>query len=400
MANGVAGRRTAEPRAGEGAGAANDAVPDGGPTDTPRPPAALPEATRPDRAPGAEVPRWLQTGAAWSWRLLLLAIAAYIVARVAAVLYLVVVPCAAAILLTALLQPLAGRLRRAGLGPLGATWCTLLLAIVPLAGAVFLVTSRVRAEYPNLVTQFKHTTADIQSWLAGSPFHLRTGSLQTLSNNVVKYLSQHKSLVEGTVVTGSRIVVEILAGVVLCFFVSFFLIKDGGRIWAWLISRLEAGRKRRTDLAGHAAWQAIVYYVRGTVAVAAIHAVVMGITLTILGAPLVAPLALFMFLAAFVPLVGMLVAGGLAILVVLATKGWIAALILFGIMVVMNQLEGHLLQPQVVGKMVRLHPLAVILVLAVGGVVAGIAGAVVAVPITAAVTSAARALRDDDSAAV
>ena len=400
MANGVAGRRTAESRAGDAA--ANGAVP-GGPPGTAQPPAALSEAARQGRAPGAEgagVPRWLQTGAAWSWRLLLLAIAAYIVARVAAVLYIVVVPCAAAILLTALLQPLAGRLRRAGLGPLGATWCTLLLAVAALAGAVFLVTSRVRAEYPTLVTQFKHTTADIQSWLAGPPFHLRTGSLQTLSNDVVKYLSQHKSLVEGTVVTGSRIVVEILAGVVLCFFVSFFLIKDGDRIWGWLTVRLEAERKRRTDLAARAAWKAIVYYVRGTVAVAAIHAVVIGITLTIMGAPLVAPLTLFMFLAAFVPLVGMLVAGGLAILVVLATKGWIAALILFGIMVVMNQLEGHLLQPQVVGKMVRLHPLAVILVLAVGGVVAGIAGAVVAVPITAAVTSAARALRDDDGTAV
>jgi len=400
MANGVAGRRTAESRAGDAA--ANGAAP-GGPPGTAQPPAALSEAARQGRAPGAEgagVPRWLQTGAAWSWRLLLLAIAAYIVARVAAVLYIVVVPCAAAILLTALLQPLAGRLRRAGLGPLGATWCTLLLAVAALAGAVFLVTSRVRAEYPTLVTQFKHTTADIQSWLAGPPFHLRTGSLQTLSNDVVKYLSQHKSLVEGTVVTGSRIVVEILAGVVLCFFVSFFLIKDGDRIWGWLTVRLEAERKRRTDLAARAAWKAIVYYVRGTVAVAAIHAVVIGITLTIMGAPLVAPLTLFMFLAAFVPLVGMLVAGGLAILVVLATKGWIAALILFGIMVVMNQLEGHLLQPQVVGKMVRLHPLAVILVLAVGGVVAGIAGAVVAVPITAAVTSAARALRDDDGTAV
>ena len=400
MANGVAGRRTAESRAGDAA--ANGAAP-GGPPGTAEPPAALTEAARQGRAPGAEgagVPRWLQTGAAWSWRLLLLAIAVYIVARVAAVLYIVVVPCAAAILLTALLQPLAGRLRRAGLGPLGATWCTLLLAVAALAGAVFLVTSRVRAEYPTLVTQFKHTTADIQSWLAGPPFHLRTGSLQTLSNDVVKYLSQHKSLVEGTVVTGGRIVVEILAGVVLCFFVSFFLIKDGDRIWGWLTVRLEAERKRRTDLAARAAWKAIVYYVRGTVAVAAIHAVVIGITLTIMGAPLVAPLTLFMFLAAFVPLVGMLVAGGLAILVVLATKGWIAALILFGIMVVMNQLEGHLLQPQVVGKMVRLHPLAVILVLAVGGVVAGIAGAVVAVPITAAVTSAARALRDDDGTAV
>jgi predicted PurR-regulated permease PerM len=125
----------------------------------------------------------------------------------------------------------------------------------------------------------------------------------------------------------------------------------------------------------------------------------MGITLSIMNAPLVAPLSLFMFLAAFVPLVGVLAAGGLAILVVLAAKGWVFAVILLGIMIVMNQLEGHLLQPQVVGKMVRLHPLAVILVLAVGGVVAGIAGAVVAVPITAAATRAVRALRDDDRTA-
>ena len=346
--------------------------------------------------PRSDVPRWLQTAAAWSWRLLLLAIVLYVAARVAALLYLVVVPCAGAILLTALLQPLTARLRRAGLAPLAATWCTVLLAIVLLAGAVFLVATRVRAEYPNLLTQVKHTTAQVQSWLAGPPFHLRTGNLQKLSDNLVKYLSQHKSLVEGTVVTGGRIVVEILAGVVLMFFVSFFLIKDGGRIWGWLTGRLQAERKRRADLAGGAAWQAVVYYVRGTVAIAAIHSLVMGITLTIMNAPLVAPLALFMFLAAFVPLVGVLAAGGLAILVVLAAKGWVYAVVLLGILIVMNQLEGHLLQPQVVGKMVRLHPLAVILVLAVGGVVAGIAGAVVAVPITAAVTRAVRALHDDD----
>jgi predicted PurR-regulated permease PerM len=356
---------------------------------------ATPAAAAPPELQAGSVPRWLQTSAAWSWRLLLLAAALYVAARVAALLYIVVVPCAAAILLTALLQPLTARFRRRGMSPLAATWCTLLLAIVLLGGAGWLVTTRVQADYPSLVTQFKHTTTQVQAWLAGPPFHLHTGSLQQLSNDVVKYLSQHKSAVEGTVVTGSRIVVELLAGVVLCFFVSFFLIKDGDRIWRWLTSRFQPERKRRADLAGAAAWQAVVYYVRGTSAVAAIHAVVMGITLTIIGAPLVAPLALFMFVAAFVPLVGVLVAGALAILVVLATKGWIAAIIVLVVLVVMNQLEGHLLQPQVVGKMVRLHPLAVILVLAVGGVVAGIAGAVVAVPITAAITRAARALRDD-----
>ncbi len=383
---------------------AEETPPDGEPA---RPAAAngtAPDEAAPNGTPAAEpppelqagsVPRWLQTSAAWSWRLLLLAAALYVAARVAALLYIVVVPCAAAILLTALLQPLTAPLRRRGMSPLAATWCILLLAIVLLGGAGWLVTTRVQADYPSLVTQFKHTTTQVQAWLAGPPFHLHTGSLQQLSNDVVKYLSQHKSAVEGTVVTGSRIVVELLAGVVLCFFVSFFLIKDGTRIWQWLTSRFQPERRRRANLAGAAAWQAVVYYVRGTVAVAAIHAVVIGVTLTIIGAPLVAPLALFMFLAAFVPLLGVLVAGAVALLVVLATKGWIAAIIVLIVMVVMNQLEGHLLQPQVVGKMVRLHPLAVILVLAVGAVVAGIAGAVVAVPITAAITRAARALRDD-----
>jgi predicted PurR-regulated permease PerM len=345
--------------------------------------------------PPDAVPRWLRVSAGWAWRLLLLAGLLYVAGKVAALLYIVIVPFAAAILLTALLQPLTARLRRSGLGPLAATWCTLLLAFALIGGAVWLVTARVEAEYPALVTQVGHTSTQIQDWLASSPFHIRTGNLEKISDNLVNYLSQHRSAVEGAALTGGRIVAEMLAGIVLCFFISFFLIKDGERIWSWLVSGLSAERGRRANLAGHAAWQAVVYYVRGTVVVAAIHAVVMGITLTIIGSPLVAPLALFMFVAAFVPLAGVLIAGTVAIIIVLAAKGLIAAVIVLAVMIVMNQLEGHLLQPQVVGKMVRLHPLAVILVLAVAGVVAGIAGAVVAVPITAALTSAARALRHD-----
>jgi predicted PurR-regulated permease PerM len=359
--------------------------------------AAEPAAVAAAPAPDA-VPRWLRVSAGWAWRLLLLAGLLYVAGKVAALLYIVIVPFAAAILLTALLQPLTARLRRSGLGPLAATWCTLLLAFALIGGAVWLVTTRVEAEYPALLTQVGHTSTQIQDWLASSPFHIRTGNLEKISDNLVNYLSQHRSAVEGAALTGGRIVVEMLAGIVLCFFISFFLIKDGERIWSWLVSGLSPERGRRANLAGHAAWQAVVYYVRGTVVVAAIHAVVMGITLTIIGSPLVAPLALFMFVAAFVPLAGVLIAGTVAIIIVLAAKGLIAAVIVLAVMIVMNQLEGHLLQPQVVGKMVRLHPLAVILVLAVAGVVAGIAGAVVAVPITAALTSATRALRHDAQA--
>jgi predicted PurR-regulated permease PerM len=339
------------------------------------------------------LPRWLRAGTAWGWRLLLLGFLVYVLARIAAVLYIVVVPCAASLLLTALLHPLEARLRRRGLRPLAATWCVMLLAIAIVAGVAALAATRVKAEYPTLLTELRHTSAQIQSWLSGPPFHLKAGDLDKASGGIVKYLSQHQSLVEGTVVTGGRIVAEVLAGVVLTAFVTFFLVKDGRKIWLFLIHRMRPENQERVDRAGRSAWTAVEYYVRGTVAVAAIHAVVMGVTLTIMSAPLAVPIAMFMFLAAFVPLVGVLVAGTLAVLVTLAAKGWIAALIVLGILIVMNQLEGHLLQPQIVGKMVRLHPLAVILVLAVGGVVAGIAGAVVAVPITAALTRAIPELR-------
>jgi len=180
---------------------------------------------------------------------------------------------------------------------------------------------------------------------------------------------------------------------VLMLFVMFFLIKDGERIWARLLGALRTDTAERVNRAGHAAWMAVVYYMRGTVAVAAIHAIVVGVTLSVMGVPLAFPLAVLVFVAAFVPLVGLLVAGALAILVTLAAKGWVDAVILLGILIIEDQLEAHLLQPQVVGRVIRLHPLAVILALAVGGVLAGIAGAVVAVPIVAVITRAVPELR-------
>jgi predicted PurR-regulated permease PerM len=339
------------------------------------------------------VPSWLQTGAAWSWRLLLLAVAIYLIARVLGILYIVVVPCVAALLLTAVLQPLTSRLRRAGLPALAATWVTLLIAALVVGGLVLLVANRVSADYPTVLAEAKHTTAQVQSWLAGPPFHVKNSNVQKFLNNIPSYLSKHKSLVEGTVVTGGKIATEFFGGLVLMLFVTFFLIKDGERIWNWLLGAMRIQTARRMDRAGHASWLVLVYYMRGTVAVAAIHAVVVGVALSIMGVPLALPLAVVVFVAAFVPLVGLLVAGALAIVVTLATKGWVDAVILLGILIIEDQLEAHLLQPQVVGKMIRLHPLAVILSLAVGGVLAGIPGAVVAVPIVAVITRALPELR-------
>jgi predicted PurR-regulated permease PerM len=354
-------------------------------------------ADAPDRrgtAPGQNrVPSWLQTAAAWSWRLLLLAIVIYLIARLLGILYIVVVPCIVALLLTALLEPLTSRLRRAGLPTMAATWITLLIAALALGLLIALIANRVGADYPTLLSETKHTTAQVQSWLAGPPFHLKNTDIQKFLNDIPSYLSKHKALVEGTVVTGGKIASEFFAGLVLMLFVTFFLIKDGERIWNWFLRAMRTDTARRMDRAGHAAWQVLVYYMRGTVVVAAIHAVVIGLALWILGVPLALPLAVLVFIAAFVPLVGLLVAGALAVLVTLATKGWVDAVILVGILIIEDQLEAHLLQPQVVGKMIRLHPLAVILSIAVGAVLAGILGAVVAVPIVAVITRALPELR-------
>jgi predicted PurR-regulated permease PerM len=365
----------------------------------------LNSATEPGRRPGddpdrrtpvpeqSRVPSWLATGSAWAWRLLLLAVVIYLIARLLGILYIVVVPCIAALLLTAVLQPLTSRLRRAGLPALAATWVTLLVAAVVLGGLVTLVANRVSADYPTLLAETKHTTAQVQSWLAGPPFHLKNNNVQKFLNNIPSYLSKHKSLVEGTVVTGGKIASEFFGGLVLMIFVMFFLIKDGDRIWNWLLGAMRTGTARRMDRAGHAAWLVLVYYMRGTVIIAAIHAIVVGVALWIMGVPLAVPLAVVVFVAAFVPLVGLLVAGTLAVVVTLATKGWVDAVVLLGILIVEDQLEAHLLQPQVVGKMIRLHPLAVILSLAAGGILAGIPGAVVAVPIVAVITRALPELR-------
>ena len=348
---------------------------------------------RPAGGGPAQVPGWLQLTAGWAWRLLVVGVVIYLAFRLASALRIVVLPFIAALLTTALLQPLTRRLRQAGLPALAATWCTLLVAVAVLGGAAALAATQTSADYQTLARELGNTVHDLQGWLAGPPFHFRQSGLEQLSNRILAFLNRHQSAVAGTVLSGGRIFLEILAGLILMLFVTFFLLKDGDRIWAWLTGFLSADARQRALGAGSAAWQALTYYVRGTIAVAAIHAVVIGITLWVLGVPLLAPLVILVFLAAFIPLVGILVAGALAVAVTLGTKGWLAALVLVAIFILENQLESHLLQPLVVGRMVRLHPLAIILVLAVGAAIAGIAGAIVAVPITAALVRAGPYLR-------
>jgi predicted PurR-regulated permease PerM len=363
-------------------------APEGGQSDV----AGVTPVTRP------HIPALLQSAAAWSWRLLLVGLLIYITFRLAVTLRLVVLPFIAALLLTALLQPLTARLQRAGMPRLLATWLTFLLAIVVIAGAITLFADRVSADYSTLAAEVTRTAGEVQRSLAGPPFHLNQQRLATYTRQLEDYISRHKGEIVGTALTGGKYVIEVLTGLVLTLFITFFLLKDGARIFTWLTRGLRPEPRRRVQRAGHSGWQALVNYVRGTVVVAAIHALFMGLALWLLGVPLLVPLIVLIFLASFIPLIGILLVGALAILITLATKGWVAAVILLAVFIVENQIEGHLLQPLVVGRIVKLHPLAIILVLAVGGIVAGIPGAIVAVPFAAVVTYAWPELRSGDPA--
>ncbi|GGP83992.1 AI-2E family transporter [Streptosporangium pseudovulgare] len=343
------------------------------------------------------VPRTLLWLAAWSLCLIIIGWAVFYFWQFILMLHIVVLPVAVALLLTALLSPLTSRFRALGMRPIYATWLTMLIALAVLAGVGWFIGLRASEEFPRVIDQLRSTIKDVENWLYTGPLHLQRNQISTWIDSLTDQLSASRNQITQTVLTGATVAVEVLASLVLVVFVTFFLLKDGARIWSWLLKAFGSVAPR-VDRAGRAAWTTLSHYVHGTVAVAAVHGVVMGIVLAGMGVPLWAPLAVLIFMASFIPLIGILFAGAVAALVTLGAKGLFYALIFVGILVIEQQLENHVLQPLIVGRALDFHPLAIILVLAVGGVVAGIAGAAVAVPIAAVFYRALPALTGDQPA--
>ncbi|CAM5307581.1 AI-2E family transporter [Streptomyces badius] len=187
--------------------------------------------------------------------------------------------------------------------------------------------------------------------------------------------------------------VEFLTGLLLAMFCTLFLLYDGKRIWEWSLRLVPAAARPGVRRRGPRAWRTLTAYVRGTVLVALIDAIFIGFGLYILNVPLAVPLAVFIFLFAFIPLVGAVVSGALAVVVALVTEGVWTALWALVVVLAVQQIEGHILQPFILGRAVRVHPLAVVLAVATGGLVAGIGGAVVAVPLVAVINTVVGYLR-------
>ncbi len=330
------------------------------------------------------VPPLLDDLAGWTWRLLLLALAGYLFVQLLDKLYFIVLPFFAALFATAIAYPIVQWLTVRGLRRALATWITVIAAGLVIAGIAIFVVDRAVSQYPQLVDQINVAVMNFRHFLT-TRLHVKSSSTASLEKTITTYLSSHKSSIASGALSGIATVAETLAGVVLWFFMTFFMLYDGHNIWNWFVRLFPAGARGRAHGAGEEAWDRLSGFVRGTFIIAVIHGVVAAIALEAMRVPLVAPLAMLVFIGSFLPIVGAIAFGGVAVAVTFVTQGWILGLVLIGILIIDNQIEAHILQPFLVGRYVQLHPLAVAVSIAGGGLLEGIYGAALAVPFTAVV---------------
>jgi predicted PurR-regulated permease PerM len=252
---------------------------------------------------------------------------------------------------------------------------------------------------PDLTEQVSRSIDSTRRWLIEGPLHLRGEQISNAGNAAIQALHNNQSkLTSGALATAATIT-ELVTAAVLALFTLIFMLYGGRNIWQYVTKIFPVGVRDRVREAGHAGYGSLIGYVRATFLVALTDAAGVGTGLAIMGIPLALPLASLVFLGAFIPLVGAVIAGFLAVVVALLAKGIVYALITLGLLVAVNQMEAHLLQPLVMGRAVSIHPLAVVLAISTGGVLAGIVGALLAVPTVAFLNNAIQVLLAPDPAA-
>ncbi|WP_329112860.1 AI-2E family transporter [Streptomyces sp. NBC_01353] len=336
---------------------------------------------------------FLRTAAAYAWRLLVVGAAVYSLFALLGRFHEIGVAVFLGLVITALLRPVADLVARGLPRPL-AVALTLLGSIALVLGVLALVGEAVEGERTTLVREFRDGVERIESWLERPPFRLNPDALSNVQAKLEQYLSSHRSTLISRALSGAHHLVAVLTTLALALFCSVFFIHSGDRQWTWLQTQLPRSVQGRVTIGGRAAWRTFTGYTHGIVLVAAVNATLVGLALWLLGVPLAVPLALLEFMAAFVPLIGSPVALAVAAVVALASQGPVVAAIVVGLIVVIGQIEGHLLHPLVMSWAVRLHPLVVAISVIAGTIAAGIVGAVVAVPLVSVIWSVRTALRE------
>jgi len=347
----------------------------------------------------ASVEPLVRKAAAWAWRLLVILAAVVAVLWVVEKLEVIVVPVLLALMISALLVPPVDWLDRRGLPRGGAVTLVLLVGFAILGGILTFVISQFVYGLPDLTKQVERSIDSSRRWLIEGPAHLRGEQIDNAGNAAIQALHNNQAKLTSGALSTAATVTELVTAAVLALFTLIFFLYGGRNIWQYVTKIVPAGARDRVVEAGRAGYGSLIGYVRATFLVALTDAAGVGTGLAIMGVPLALPLASLVFLGAFIPLVGAVIAGFLAVIVALLAKGIVYALATLGLLVVINQLEAHLLQPLVMGRAVSIHPLGVVLAIATGGVLAGIVGALLAVPTVAFLNNAVQVLLAPDPSA-
>ncbi|MGC4933311.1 AI-2E family transporter [Gordonia sp. DT30] len=335
----------------------------------------------------------VRKAAEWSWRLLLILAVVYIAGRLFQKFDEVTVPLSLAILLSAFLMPAVDFLNRRRV-PRSLSVVIVMLAALGVVGGVLTFVGRAFVSgFPQLTDEVVSTINETRKWLTDGPLRIDEGQVSHLGNNIIDLMQHNQAKLASGALATATTATELITGLLLMVFLMIFFLYGGGNIWEFCTHLVPRGSRDKVVSAGVAGFGTLVAYVRATVVVALVDAVCIGIGLAILRVPLALPLATVIFLFSFIPIVGALISGSLAVVIALVTQGWLTAVIVLAILIGVMQLEGHVLQPFLMGRSVRLHPVAVILGIGAGIVAAGIVGGLLAVPVIAFTNTAVRYLR-------
>lgn len=335
----------------------------------------------------------VRVAAAWIWRLLLIGAGIYIFFRILGRIELVAFSFVIALFFTAVLRPLERFLSRIP-GPRSLSAAlALLIGVAVLVGIGYFVGWQISSNSTQLTNQITNFVDKARNWLRTGPLHIKSSELNNIAGKITNAIQKHQGqLISGAIQT-VRTVVEVISAVLLILFSTFFLLRDGEQIWSWTLRIFPRAAQPRLDVAGRAGWWTLGGYMRGQVLIALFHGVSVMILLFILQVPLAAALGVLIFLGSFIPLIGITAAGTLAVAVTLLEHGLTAAIVVAVAIIVLVQLEANLLQPLIMSRSVELHPLAIALVVTAGTLVAGIVGALLAVPFVAFLNTTIQALR-------
>jgi putative heme transporter len=345
------------------------------------------------RREGERVPSWLATSASWTWRLLVLLAGAGVILLLLIRLYLVSLPVIIALILATLCVPPARALEARGLHRTASSAIVVIGGVIAFGGILAALTPPFISQVQDLQPTVAVAVDQLFDLLERGPLGWDREEVMGFFQQGLEAAGERGGEIAGQVVTGAAIAVQALAAIALAIVLLFFFVKDGEQLIAWLLARTPADHQETMRAVGRRAWTALAGFVRGTAAVALIDAIGIGIGLAIVGVPLVLPIAVLVFFGGFIPVIGAFVTGLLAVLVALAAGGFQQALIVFAIVLAVQQIESNILQPVIMRRAVSLHPVVILAALTAGAALTGVIGAFLAVPVAAVASAVGNELR-------